>query len=262
MNDDLLCRTENGVATVTFNKPDVMNALTPEYLHRFIAVIQALDKDHAVRVIVLTGAGKAFCSGGEKGFLKEMLSLAPEKIRETVYGSFLGAARTVKLCSKPTIAAVNGPAVGAGCEIAVACDFRLVAAEAFFCENWIDLGIIPPLGGMMLLPRLIGLERASNMVMRAARVYGPEAQSIGLATTCVPRDELSRCVDQFAADLANRPVAALAIAKQGLRRGMEGTLAGEWEFNLQAQAMLIKGADYAEAVNAIDQKRKPVFFKR
>jgi enoyl-CoA hydratase/carnithine racemase len=259
LNQELLTRIENGVGTITFNRPEAMNGLTPAYLLHFIAAVQSFERDESVRVIVLTGAGRAFSSGGDKAFLRELTGMTPAQIRDTVYGSFLGATRTVKLCSKPTVAAVNGPAVGAGCEIAVACDFRLVAEEAFFCENWIDLGIIPPLGGMMLLPRLIGLERATNMVMRGTRVYGPEGKAIGLATECVAADKLDELAREFGRELAGRSRAALAMAKQGLRRGMEGTLAGEWEFNLQAQAMLIAGPDFAEAVDALEQKRKPVF---
>ena len=259
MNQELRAEIKNSVGTITFNRPTVMNGLNPAYLHQFISTVQSFERNEAVRVIVLTGEGKAFSSGGDKAFLRELLSMTPSQIRDTVYGSFLGATRTIKLCSKPIIAAVNGPAVGGGCEIAVACDFRLVAEDAFFCENWIDLGIIPPLGGMMLLPRLVGLERASNMVLRGTRVYGPEAKAIGLATECVARDKLEEAVLKFAQDLASKPRAALAVAKQGLRRGMEGTLAGEWEFNLQAQAMLMKGSDFAEAIEALEQKRKPVF---
>ena len=259
MDQQLITQVDGGVGTITFNRPEVMNGLNPDYLQRFIAALQAFERDAAVRVIVLTGAGKAFSSGGDKAFLRELTRMTPAQIRDTVYNSFLGATRSIKLCSKPTIAAVNGPAVGAGCEIAVACDFRIVAEDAFFCENWIDLGLIPPLGGMMLLPRLIGLERASNMVMRAKRVYGPEAKAIGLASECVAPTEFAQTVSAFAADLAGRSRNALAIAKQGLRRGMEGTLAGEWEFNLQVQAMLISGPDFAEAVSALENKRRPMF---
>jgi len=262
MSPDILCVVQEGVATVTFNRPEVMNALSPEYLKRFIATFQELEARADVRVIALTGSGRAFSSGGDKEFLRELLAMSPSQVRDVVYSSFLGASRAVKLCSKPTVAIVNGPAVGAGCELAVACDFRLVAQEAFFCENWIDLGIIPPLGGMLLLPRLVGLERASNMVMRGVRVYGPEARSIGLATECVPLAELQQLAQGFLDDMASRSQNALRVAKQGLRRGMEGTLNGEWEFNLQAQAALIKGEDYAEAVEAIEAKRKPAFFRK
>lgn len=259
MADDLLTRVDNRVGYISFNRPETMNGLTPDYLVKVIAAVNAFEADDGVRVIVLSGAGKAFSSGGDKKFLQELLQATAEQVKDTVYKSFLGAARTVKLCRKPTVAAVNGPAVGGGCEIAVACDFRLVARGAFFQENWIDLGIIPPLGGMFLLPRLIGLERAANMVMRGQRVYAEEAVAIGLASEVVEPDALTDRTREFAEDLARRAPAALAIAKAGLRRGMESTLAGEWEFNLQAQAQLITGPDFREAVAAMAEKRRPEF---
>jgi enoyl-CoA hydratase/carnithine racemase len=259
MANELLTTVRDGIGTITFNRPDVMNAVAPPQLEEFIAAMQKLEADDAVRVIVITGAGKAFCAGGDMGFLQALTKMSPDEIKRTVYRAFLGATRTVKLCPKPTIAAVNGAAVGAGCEIAVACDFRLMSTKGFFWENWIDIGVIPPLGGMFLLPRLIGLERASNMVMRSTRVYGEEAKAIGLATeVCEPEALMERAMS-FAGELARRSRQALAIAKQGLRRGLESSLSSEWEFNLQAQAMLISGPDFAEAVAAIEAKRPPVF---
>ena len=247
---------------MTFNRPAVLNALTPTLLDEVIATIAALEADDQVRVLVFTGAGSAFSSGGDRHFLRELTAMTAEEIRRTVYRSFAGAARAMKLCAKPTIAAVNGPAVGAGCELAVACDFRLVTPKAFFLENWIELGIVPPLGGMFLLPRLIGLERATNMVMRGVRVSGEEAVAIGLATKLVASEALAAEAQTFAEDLARRSPAALAVAKAGLRRGMEATLAGEWEFNVQAQSMLIGGEYFRAAVGALDNsgregRRKP-----
>mgnify|MGYP001588797975 CR=1 FL=1 len=259
MDQELLTRAENGVATITFNRPEVMNSVNPAYLYRVIDAVQKFDDDDSVRAIVLTGNGRSFCSGGDKAFLRDLTEMTPAQIRRTVYKSFLGTTRAIKLCSKPTLAALNGPAVGAGCEIAVACDFRIASSSAFFCENWVDLGIIPPLGGMYLLPRLIGLERASNMIMRATRVFAEEAKAIGLATEVVAPEALAEAARKFAEELASRPRSAIAVAKQGLRRGMEGSLAGEWEFNLQAQAMLISGPDFAEAIAAMEEKRKPAF---
>lgn len=259
MTQELLKTVQNGVGTITFNRPEMMNGVGPAQLDELIAAMQAYEANDSVRAIVITGAGKAFCAGGDKRFLHEMTKMTPDEIKRVVYRAFLGAARAVKLCSKPTIAAVNGPAVGAGCELAVACDFRLISTKGFFCENWIDLGVIPPLGGMFLLPRLIGLERASNMVMRATRVYGEEAKSIGLATeVCEPEALLERATN-LAEELARRPRQALAIVKQGLRRGLESSLGSEWEFNMQAQAMLVSGHDFAEAVSAMEAKRRPVF---
>lgn len=259
MADDLITRVENRVGYITFNRPKVLNSFTPDFLRTVMEAVQAFEKDKDVRVIVLTGAGEAFSSGGDKGFLDALTQMTPIEIRSTVYTYFAGAAKAIKLCSKPTIAAVNGPAVGAGCEIAVACDFRVVARKAFFCESWIDLGIIPPLGGMFLLPRLIGLGRASDMVMRGVRVYGDEAAAIGLANQVVDGEALEQATREFAEDLARKAPLALSIAKDGLRRGLESTMEGEWGFNVYAQSMLLNGPDFEEAVQAMQQKRRPEF---
>jgi enoyl-CoA hydratase/carnithine racemase len=263
MNDnthpELITTIKNGVGTIAFNRPAVRNSLTPEFLVRFIAVLQEFEHDDSVRAIVLTGVGKAFSSGGDMDFLHSLTNMTQSEIRTMVYSAFQGAARAIKLCGKPTVAAVNGPAIGAGCELAVMCDFRLVAREAYFCENWIDIGAIPPLGGMYLLPRLIGVERANNMILRAAKVYGEEAKAIGLASEVHDAEDLPQAAQQFAEDLARRSRNAIAVARQGLRRGLESTMAGEWEFNVHAQSALLKGDDFNEFVAAIGEKRKPVF---
>lgn len=258
-SSEVLIDVRDGVGTLTINRPQVRNALTPAYLLEFTAAVKRLEADEAVRVLVVTGAGKAFSSGAEMSFLKDIVSMTAAEVQTVVYASFQGAAKALKLCSKPVIAAVNGPAVGAGCELAVACDFRVVARDAFFCENWIELGIIPPLGGMFLLPRLIGLERASNMMMRATRVYGDEALAIGLASEVADTEQFPEAVRKFAADLAARPRLALSILKQGLRRGQESSLASEWDFNVQAQSMLLKGTEFNRAVDAIHAGQKPTY---
>lgn len=257
--NDLIVRINSRVGYITFNRDKVMNSFTPDFLGMLIAAIKELEGNDDVRVIVLTGAGRAFSSGGDKEFLNALTKMTPTEIRSTVYTYFGGAAKAIKLCSKPVVASVNGPAVGAGCEIAVACDFRVVAREAFFCESWIELGIIPPLGGMFLLPRLIGLGRASDMVMRGVRVYGEEAAAIGLANQVVNLDELEAATCEFAEGLARKAPLALSIAKEGLRRGLESTIDSEWGFNVYAQSMLLNGPDFAEAVRAMEEKRAPDF---
>ena len=259
MTQDILTSVQDGVGIITFNRPEMMNAVNPGVLQHVINAIETFDRDDNVRVMVLTGAGRGFCSGGDRPFLATLTKMTPDEIKRTIYASFLGTARAIKMASKPVIAAVNGAAVGAGCEFAVACDFRIVSSKAFFCENWVDLGLIPPLGGMLLLPRLIGLECTTDMLMRATRIYGPEAKAIGLATeVCEPEELMARTM-AFAAELVRRPRQSLAVIKQGLRRGLEGNLVGEWEFNVQAQSILFSGADFAEALAAIDGKRAPVF---
>jgi len=259
MTDELLTSIDNRVGTITFNRVATRNGLVPEVLERFMQAIKTFEADPAVRVLVITGNGPDFSSGGDKQFLKHIQQLSGEQIRTVIYASFLGAVRAVKLCAKPVVAAINGGAVGAGCEIALACDFRLMTPKSFLHENWTVIGLIPPLGGMYMLPRLIGAERAANMVMRAQRVYGDEALAIGLASKVVPPETLLQEARVFAEDLAARSPRALALAKAGLRRGMEGTLAGEWEFNVLAQSTLTTGPDFAAALSALDLKQAPKY---
>lgn len=257
MTSMVLSRVENKIGYITLNRPETRNGLVPELLHELIAIIQRFDADPDVRVLLLTGAGPDFSSGGDKAFLRKVQKMSPDQVRNQIYGAFLGGVRALKLCGKPTIAAINGGAVGAGCELAVAADFRVMAPKSFLHENWTAVGTIPPLGGMFLLPRLIGLERASNMIMRAQRVYGPEALAIGLATRLSEEGKMLEVAEELARDIAKRSPKALAWAKVGLRRGMEGTLAAEWDFNLLAQGTLIAGPDFAEWLDAIEAKRDP-----
>lgn len=185
--------------------------------------------------------------------------MTPFEIKKSVYENFQGATKTVKLCPKPTIAAVNGGAVGAGCELALACDFRIAADSAYFLESWVHLGVIAPLGGMFLLPQLVGLSKATEMLMLGTRVAADEAERIGLVNRTVPGDQLMETVLELARQLAAGPPLALSVFKEGLRRGLESTLAAEWDFNVYAQAMLLNSEDFAESVLAMAEKRKPVF---
>jgi enoyl-CoA hydratase/carnithine racemase len=260
MSGEILTRVEDRVGYVSINRPEARNAVYPELLDEAVAAVEGFDRDEAVRVIVLGGEGKAFCAGADREkFLTKLPGKTPHEIQKDIYRRFLGLARALRLATKPTIAAVNGPAIGAGCEFAVACDFRVAGPKALFCENWIDLGIIPPLGGMFLLPRLVGAERAADMVMRARKVGAEEALAWGLASELTTEEGFAAGVHDFALSLARRSPRALAVARQGLRRGAEGTLAGEWEFNIQAQSILLTSADFAEAMAAMAEGRAPQF---
>lgn len=260
MSKELQIHVQDRVGHIVFNRPDTRNGLVPKFLGEVIEAVKSFDADPNVRSMLFTGTGQDFSSGGDKNFLREVQKMPPEQVQTAVYGFFQGAVRTVKLCAKPTVAVVNGGAVGAGCELALACDFRVVSNRSFFHENWTAIGTIPPLGGMYLLPRLIGMERAANMIMRAQRVYGEEAVRIGLATVLVKDD--AKLLEEgfaFAKDLAGRSPGAMRVAKVALRRSMEGTMAGEWEFNLLQQGTLLSGPDFAAALDALEAKRAPTF---
>lgn len=259
MSEVILTRVADRVATITLNRPESMNSMLPEHLGVLVDAVKRFERDPAVRVIVLTGAGRAFCSGGDLNFLQRVRDMSHAEIKDVVYEGYVGAARALRGCGKPIIAAVNGPAIGAGCEFALSCDLRIVKRRAFFSESWIELGTMPALGGMFLLPRMIGIGRATDMVLRGKRVYGDEAVAIGLANEVADDADFEAKVDEVARDLAKRPTETMALAKMGLRRGLESTYSGELEFNLFAQAMLIKGPAHREGVNALLEKRAPNF---
>ncbi|MDB5874514.1 MAG: enoyl-CoA hydratase/isomerase family protein [Ramlibacter sp.] len=260
MSEELQTSVEDRVGRIVFNRPETRNGLVPKYIGEVMKAITAFDADPGVRAIMITGNGQDFSSGGDKAFLREVQKMTPDQVQREVYGYFQGVVRQIKLCSKPVVAVVNGGAVGTGCDIALAADFRVVSKKSFFHENWTAIGCISPLGANFMLPRLIGMERAANMIMRAQRVYGEEAVRIGLATHLAETDEKLREEGHaFAKDLAGRSADALRAAKVALRRSMEGTMAGEWEFNLLQQGRLLAGPDYAAALDAIEAKRTPTY---
>ena len=251
--------TKDHIGRLTISRPEVMNALSPEVMREIMEAMQALEADEDVQVIVITGRGRGFSSGGDKQFLQSMLGKQAFEIKDTVYTYFAGGIKAVKLCRKPTIAAVNGPAVAAGCELALACDFRIAGESATFIEAWVNLGLIAPLGGMLLLPRMIGLTRATEMLMLGTPIDAVEAERIGLVNRVVGDGELESATNKFARQLVNGPRLAYTAIKEGLRRGMESSLAAEWEHNVYTQALLLGTEDFKESVQALKEKRRPVY---
>jgi enoyl-CoA hydratase/carnithine racemase len=237
----------------------VLNALTPEMMGEVTRAIESLEADDAVRVIIITGAGRGFSAGGDLDSLESFTNMEPFEIKDTVYRYFGAGVRAVRLCRKPTFAAVNGPAVGAGCELALACDFRVASTAALFRGSWIDLGLISPLGGMALLPQLVGLSKANEMLLLGHIVKGEKAAAIGLVNELVEPDRLRDAATALAKRLAAGPPLGLAAMKEGIRRGFETALGTEWEHNVYVQGMLIDSADYAEGVAAMKEKRRPTF---
>ncbi len=247
------------VGRLTLDRPDFGNALTPAMMGEVAEAMALLGADDAVRAVVIDGAGRHFSAGGDLGFLEDMTGYEPFDIQATVYRYFAGGIRAIKHCPKPTVAAVQGSAVGAGCEIPLACDFRIAATDARFIESWIHLGLISPLGGMYLLPRIVGLAKANEMLMLGEPVGGEEAARIGLANQCVAPEALAETAMALGERLARGAPLGLRAMKEGIRRGMESTLAAEWEHNVYVQSMLIDSADFAEGVAAMKAKRKPSF---
>jgi len=163
MSEPVLVGMADGVRTLTLNRPESLNALTVEAAGVLADHLEEAAADPRTRSVVITGAGPAFSAGGDIGFLRELPDMEPGRIREIVYGNFQRLPRLIRAMDKPIIAAVNGAAVGAGCEIAVACDFRIASERARFGEVWMNLGCVPAMGGMFLLPRFVGLAKATEL---------------------------------------------------------------------------------------------------
>ncbi|MET0360981.1 MAG: enoyl-CoA hydratase/isomerase family protein, partial [Sphingobium sp.] len=230
--EDIRVEIADGIGAIVIDRGDNRNAVRPQSLAEIAQAMDALTTDDAVKAIILRAEGEHFSAGADFKFLAKITEMAPADIRQQVYAHFQGAARRIYNCPKPTIAAVQGAAITVGCELSLGCDFRIVAEGAFFQESWIKLGILPPLGGLFLLPRLVGLGRASQMVLRAERVDAAKAEQIGLASEVVPADQLKERAYELARELAAAAPQAYSAIKRGLRRGLETGMEAEFDANV------------------------------
>lgn len=255
-------RGDAGVARVIVARADIGNASSPEMLGEIRDAFLTLSEDAAVRAIVLAAEGKHFSVGADFAFLQRLAGMSASDIKGTVYVKFQGAAKAIYRCPKPTLALVQGAAITVGCELALACDFRIAADTARFQESWIKLGIIPPLAGLFLLPRLVGIGRAMEMCLQGRPVLAEEALRIGLVNEVVAADELGARGESLARELAASAPLAYAAAKQGLQRGLESSMEAEWQANLANQALLLGSEDHREGLAAVLAKRAPAFAGR
>ncbi len=259
MTDLVLVEESEGVRTLTLNRPDTLNALTVPAMAALADRLEEAAADPATRAVVITGAGSAFSAGGDLAFLQELPTMPPGRIREVVYGAFQRVPRAIRSMDKPVVAAVNGAAVGAGCEIAVACDFRIASERGRFGEVWINLGCVPAMGGMFLLPRIVGLAKATELVMTGEIIDATEALRIGLVNKVVMPHDLPRAAFDLAGRLAHGPARALAAAKAALNRGLDSTFLAELQATLEQQTACFATRDFAEGVEALAGKRPPRF---
>jgi len=259
MYQDIVVSRADSVETIRIARPETGNTLRLETLQELCHALDHATADDDVRVIVLAAEGRHFSAGADFAFLEELVTTPPVVVRNRIYAWFQGAAKRLYRCPKPTLALVNGAAVTVGCELALACDFRVAADDSSFQESWIRLGLMPPLGGLFLLPRIVGLGRAKAMVLRGEAMKAPEALAAGLAHEVVPAADLAARGAAFAQELAGVAPLAYATVKEALHRGLESTMEGEWSANLPAQALLIGSADFKEGLAAARGRRKASF---
>ena len=254
-------RYDRGIAAVVVTRADIGNASSPEMLGEIGDAFSALSADRSVRAVVFAAEGKHFSVGADFAFLQRLTGMSASEIKDTVYAHFQGAARAIYRCPKPTLALVQGAAVTVGCELAIACDFRIAADTAMFQESWIKLGIMPPLGGTFLLPRIVGLGRAMEMCLRGKQVRAEEALAIGLVSEVVAKEDLAARGMELARELATSAPLAYATVKQSIQRALESSMEAEWQANLPNQALLLGTQDHREGLAAITEKRAPNFVR-
>ena len=257
--DPVLIEYRDDIAIVRLNRPEVSNAVTPAMMARLCEALDAVIDNDQVHAIVLSHVGRHFLAGADFSFLHQLATSDAVHVRNEIYQYFQGAARRVHLCKKPVVAAIGGAAVTVGCELAIACDFRIVTENAFFQQSWIKLGLIGPLGSAKLLPQIVGWAVAKDMMLRARPVRGAEALVLGLATELVAESDRESRAIALAGELAASPPLAYAAMKEALWQGLEASFQDCWAGNVLAQALLIGSHDFKESLAAMKDKRSPSF---
>jgi len=256
MSTCLTLHTQNGIATITLNRPEVYNAFNDPLSYELQDALKQVEKDAAVRAIVLTGAGKAFCSGQD---LKASREAGNRSFSESLHKRYNPIIRAIRNLPKPVICKLNGVAAGAGCSLALACDLIIASETATLIEIFVNIALVLDSGSSYFLPRTIGYHRAFEMATKATKLTAPEALQLGLVNKVVPAEELDAAVQAEAAFYANAPTKAIALMKKMLTKGMTENLDTILDYEAYCQEIAGRSADYKEGVTAFMEKRKPAF---
>ena len=255
----LLETIENGVALLVMNRPDKLNSLNNELATALNQAFERVGKNNAVRVVVLTGAGRAFCAGGDLGVIGRGREARDTRQLEPILRAGMGAVLRMRLIPQPVIAAVNGAAAGAGMNVALAADIRISAEEGVFGQNFVKVGLFPDYGGTYLLPQLVGPSKAAELFYTGNMIDAQAALRLGLVNRVVPGAQLEAEVKAFAAKLAAGPPIAMRAVKQTLFGGEKDALSRALEAEVQHQMRCFASDDCLEGIHAFFEKRAPKF---
>ncbi len=256
METSVLVTREGKITTIALNSPETYNALSMAMREELLAALVGAAQDADTRVVVITGKGKAFCSGGDINTMRK--EFVPGEGRARLR-NIHRIVRAITGMDKLVIAAVNGPAIGAGCNLALACDFVLAAEEAKFGQPFGRIGLVPDMGGLYFLPRLVGLLKAKELVFTWRIIDAREAAQIGIVNRVVPLENLYAEVMDLAAELAAGPAMANALTKALINKSLCSTLDQVLEEEACAQDMCFLSQDFKEGVRAFFEKKKPEF---
>jgi len=254
--EGLIYTKEEGIATMTMNRPQKLNAFNMGMYRGMLEIIKDVARDETVRVLVITGTGRAFCVGADVKSLEQDLEKGPWTTSD-VESDLLPI--PLRKMNKPVIAAINGVTAGGGYDLACACDIRIASDKATFSTIFVRRGLLPTLGGTYFLPRLIGIDKACELIWTGDMIDAREAERIGLVTRVVPHDELETATKELAVKLVKGPPLAIAKSKQVIYKGLNMELEPALNDIMEAVAELGQTEDHREALRAFLEKREPVF---
>ena len=245
---------DGGVLTITLNRPDVLNAFNASMHEAFAAALEEAA-DASVRAVVLTGAGRGFCVGQDLTEFQEAAGDIGARLRERYHPNVLA----IRALDKPVIAAVNGPAAGAGLSLACVCDIRIAAESATFVPAFVNIGLVPDAGGSFHIQRILGTTRAFEWMASGRRLTAAEAHAWGLVSEVVEAEAFAARVGELAREWAAKPTRGIALTKRLFDNAATATLHDQLELEAELQSEATRTADFREGVNAFLEKRSPSF---
>jgi enoyl-CoA hydratase/carnithine racemase len=254
----VLYKREGHIATITLNRPEAKNAFSLEMITLWRRFLEEARADDHVRILIVTGEGDTFCSGGD------IRDMADGKLKSWDMKNFLweGVHRivlTMEDLDKPVIAAINGAAMGAGLDMALMCDLRVCSDKAKLAESYIMMGLVPGDGGAYFLPRVVGVPKALELLLTGDVIGPDEALKIGLVNRVVPHERLMKEAAELAEKIASRPPLAIRMMKRAVQQGQTSTLRAHLDYISSQLSLLSETEDHREAARAFLEKRKPVF---
>lgn len=260
--EDLIVEKKNDTLWITLNRPEASNAYSTGMVKALVEVLKHADIDNQIRVMVITGAGKNFCAGGDIKAMKGktgMFAGESNELREAYQAGIQQIPLTISQLKTPLIAMVNGAAVGAGCDLAAMCDLRVASSEATFAETFAKVGLVPGDGGAFFLTRLIGFGKAMEMFMTCKTIAADEALKIGLVNRVVLPTELKEKTEQLANELSALPPIALQMTKKAVIHAYQHDLNSHLELMAAYQGITQRSSDHFRALDGMMEKKKPTF---
>lgn len=259
MYENIDIADDDGIVTITLNRPEKLNALAGHMRRDLAEALETAGSDRSVRVVVITGAGRAFCAGGDIAYMAELIERHDTEEFSRLLGSARRVVTVIRQMTKPVIAAVNGPASGAGCNLALACDLRIASTAATFSQSFVKIGLHPDWGGTYFLPHLVTPNKACEMFFLGDVIDAQEALRLGIVNRVVAPDELLDATTELATRLREASPLSVAAAKQAVYASQEADLDDMLRYETEAQLRCFESEDAREGIRAFLERRPPRF---